>query len=75
ISKRIINTIPKLETERGAFISSEFLIKAVKKKFKIVEIPVHHFPRRQGSGTGADLNVIVKSFIDLFRLWKKLKQN
>ncbi len=73
ISKKVIDSIEKLESERGAFISSEFLIKAVKKKFKIVEIPVHHYPRRQGSGTGADLNVIVKSFIDLFRLWKKLK--
>lgn len=72
IRKEVIDKIPKLESERGAFISSEFLIKAGKHHFKIIEIPVHHYPRRQGEGTGADLNVIIKSFVDLFRLWKKL---
>ena len=73
ISKKVINTIPRLESERGAFISSEFLIKARKSGFKIVEIPVTHYPRIKGAGTGRKLNVIVKSFVDLFRLWKKLR--
>ena len=72
ISKKVVDTIPKLESERGAFISSEFLIKAKKKGYRIVEIPVTHYPRLKGEGTGAKLNVIIKSFIDLFRLWKKL---
>lgn len=73
ISKKVVNKIPKLESERGAFISSEFLIKARKSGFKIVEIPVTHYPRLQGKGTGRNINVIIKSFVDLFRLWKKLK--
>lgn len=72
ISKKVVDTIPKLESERGAFISSEFLIKAQKAGFKIVEIPVSHYPRKEGVATGAKLNVIFKSFVDLFRLWKKL---
>lgn len=72
ISKKVIDSIPDLESERGAFISSEFLIKAKKKGFKIVEIPVTHRPRRAGVGTGRKLNVIVQSFVDLFRLWQKL---
>lgn len=73
ISKKVIDKIPKLESERGAFISSEFLIKAKKAKFKIVEIAVTHYPRVAGKGTGRDLSVIIKSFLDLFRLWRKLK--
>ncbi len=73
ISKRIVDSIPKLESERGAFISSEFLIKAQNLGFKIVEIGVNHYPRKNGEATGAKLNVIVKSFVDLFRLWRKLK--
>lgn len=73
ISKQVVEKIPKLESERGAFISSELLIKALKSDFKIVEIPVTHYPRTQGKGTGRDLKVIAKSFVDLFRLWKKLK--
>ncbi len=72
IRKKVVDMIPKLESERGAFISSEFLIKAQKHGFKIVEIGVRHYPRTEGKGTGSDLNVIIKSFIDLFKLWQKL---
>lgn len=73
ISKKVVDAIPKLESERGAFISSEFLIKAKKQNFKIVEIGVNHFHRKQGEATGAKLNVIIKSFVDLFSLWRKLR--
>ncbi|HAN22484.1 TPA: glycosyltransferase family 2 protein [Candidatus Collierbacteria bacterium] len=73
ISKKIVDTIPKLESERGAFISSEFLIKAKKAGFKITQIGVQHYPRKFGEATGAKLNVIVQSFIDLFKLWQKIK--
>jgi glycosyltransferase involved in cell wall biosynthesis len=73
VSKKVIDVIPRLESERGAFISSEFLIKAKKAGFKIVEIPVTHYPRLAGKGTGRDIKVIIQSFVDLFKLWTKLK--
>lgn len=73
ISKQVIDKISKLESERGAFVSSELLIKAKKAGFKIEEVPVTHYPRTKGEGTGRNINVIIKSFADLFRLWKKLK--
>ncbi|MFA5880499.1 MAG: glycosyltransferase family 2 protein [Candidatus Margulisiibacteriota bacterium] len=73
ISRKVIDMIPHMESERGAFISSELLIKAKNKGFKIVEVPVTHYPRTKGTGTGRNLNVILKSFLDLLRLWKKLK--
>ncbi len=72
VSKKVIDAIPKLESERGAFISSELLIKSRKYGFKITEVSVTHFPRTKGAGTGRNLNVIIKSFVDLLRLWKKL---
>jgi glycosyltransferase involved in cell wall biosynthesis len=72
ISRQVIDNISKLESERGAFISSEFLIKAKKAGYKIVEIPVTHHPRLEGTGTGRDLRVIMNSFKDLLRLWRKL---
>ncbi len=72
VSKKVLDKIPKLESKRGAFISSEFLIKAKKAGFKIVEISVTHYPRTHGKGTGRDLSVIVKSFVDLFRLYRNL---
>jgi glycosyltransferase involved in cell wall biosynthesis len=73
ISKKVIESIPTLESERGAFISTELLIKAKKRGFKIVEVGVHHYPRKAGAPTGANLNVIIRSFIDLFKLWEKLR--
>lgn len=72
VSKKVIDSIPKLQSERGAFISSELLIKAKKKGFKIVEVPVTHYPRTKGIGTGRNINVIIKSFVDLFKLWRRL---
>ncbi len=71
--KEVVQKIPKLESERGAFISSEFLIKAKKFGFKIAEVSVHHYPDIGGGSTGADLKVIIKSFSDLFKLWEKLR--
>jgi glycosyltransferase involved in cell wall biosynthesis len=72
INHKVIKKIPELVSERGAFISSEFLIKAKKEGFKIVEVGVTHFPATK-KGTGANLNVIIKSFLDLFKLWQKLR--
>ncbi len=72
LNKKVVETIPKLEAERGAFISSEFLIKSKKAGFKIVEIGVHHYPRTEGKATGRNIKVILKSFSDLFRLWFKI---
>lgn len=72
ISRKVVEKIPHLESERGAFITSEFLIKAKREGFKIAEVPVTHYPRLTGVGTGRNLNVIIKSFVDLLRLWKKL---
>ncbi|AKM82849.1 hypothetical protein A2422_02670 [Candidatus Woesebacteria bacterium RIFOXYC1_FULL_31_51] len=73
VSKSVIDKIPKLESERGAFISSEFLIKVKRANYKIIEIPVTHYPRTKGKGTGRNIKVIIKSFLDLFKLWRKLR--
>ncbi len=73
ISKKVIEEIPKLESERGAFITSELLIKAKRKGYKIAEVPITHYPRVGGEATGRKFNVIIRSFVDLLRLWKKLR--
>lgn len=74
VAKRVVDTIPKLEAERGPFISSEFLIKAKKAGFKIREQGVHHYARLHGQATGAKLNVVLAGFKDLFRLWFKINR-
>lgn len=75
VNRRVFETIPKLEAERGPFITSEFLIKAKKCGFKIKEVGVHHFARMAGEATGSKLNVIIAGLKDLWRLWLKLNFN
>lgn len=57
---------------RGATFSTEFLVKARRLGFTIKEVAVSHFPRTAGSATGAKLSVIVRAFVELFRLWRTL---
>ncbi len=72
VKKEVVDRIPRLEAERGPFISSEFLIKAKRQGFKIVEVGVHHFPRRQGTATGSNWRVVLAGLKDLLRFWLKL---
>jgi glycosyltransferase involved in cell wall biosynthesis len=57
---------------RGATFSAEFLIKARRLGFRVKEMPVSHLPRTAGSPTGARPDVIVRAFVELFRLWRNL---
>jgi len=74
IKKEVVDNIEKLEAERGPFISSELLIKAKDKGYKIVEVGVHHFKRMEGEATGAKLNVVLAGFKDLISLKSKLNK-
>lgn len=56
----------------GATFSAELLIKARRLGFRVVEVPVSHFPRPAGVATGARPAVIARAFIELFRLWRNL---
>jgi glycosyltransferase involved in cell wall biosynthesis len=71
--REVIDKIPKLESTRGAMINPETLAKAKKMGFKIVQVGVIHKPRIGGKQTGANLSVITSSFIDLLKLWWKIK--
>lgn len=60
---------------RGATFSAEFLIKARRVGFHVKELPVSHLPRTAGSPTGARPGVIVRAFVELFRLWRNLDRD
>ena len=67
--REVIDTI-RVESE-GATFSAEFLVRAKRAGFKIVEEQVSHYPRLAGSQTGARPDVILRAFGELFRLrWK-----
>ncbi|MDP8299421.1 MAG: glycosyltransferase family 2 protein [Candidatus Tantalella remota] len=71
IKKDVINAVD-LKSE-SQFLSAEFLIKAKKKGFTIGQVGVHHFPRAKGAQTGNNPLVVIKSFRELFKLWKELR--
>jgi glycosyltransferase involved in cell wall biosynthesis len=64
--RRVIETI-HVESG-GAMFSAEFLVRAKRAGFKIVEEPVNHYPRVAGSQTGARPDVILRAFRELLRL-------
>lgn len=68
--KREILRNIRLES-RGATFSAEFLVRAKRAGYRIVEVPVTHRPRRAGSQTGARPDVILRAFRELARLrWR-----
>lgn len=71
IKKEVVDKIGTLKTE-SAITESEFLVRAKRAGFKIVEIPVHHYPRKKGKQTGGDIRIIWKAFKETFLLWKSL---
>ncbi len=74
IRKEVLEKIPHLQSSRGAMINAELVIKAKKLGFKIAQVGVNHYPRLSGKPTGANLRVIIKSYVDLFKLWWDLRE-
>lgn len=73
VQRRALRSMPKLRSD-GAMVSAELLIRARNTGLSIKEVPVHHYPRRAGEQTGANLRVIAKAFRDLFSLWRTLRR-
>ena len=52
----------------GAIISTELLLRARRSGFRIVEVPIPHYPRRTGRATGADARVVARAFREMWAL-------
>jgi len=57
----------------GALIDAEVLAKASYLGYRIGQVGVHHYPRRAGQQTGANLKVIARAFKELFVLRRHIK--
>jgi len=55
----------------GAFFSAELLMKFEREGYIIKEIPVNHYPRKYGKQSGANIKVILKMFVESFRILLK----
>lgn len=58
----------------GATINAEMLIKLERMGVRYAEVRVTHYPRRQGSASGASVKVILRAFRELLRLRERLNQ-
>lgn len=66
--KEALEKIMPLRSE-GAMITTEILAKSKRKKLKIKQVEVTHYPRKYGTPTGANLPVIVRAILESFMLW------
>lgn len=53
----------------GAAINPEIMFKLINKGYKFKEVGVHHFPRKEGKQTGANIKVIFRAFKEILKLW------
>jgi glycosyltransferase involved in cell wall biosynthesis len=72
LMRRSYLSVMRLEAS-GAFISAEILAKAQRMGVRVVELPVKHFPRRAGRQTGGSFRVLLRAFLELVRLWKRVR--
>jgi len=49
----------------GALINTEVLVLARQLHARVVEVPIHHYPRTSGRQTGANLRVVLRAFREL----------
>jgi glycosyltransferase involved in cell wall biosynthesis len=59
----------------GAMVSAELMARLVRAGRRIVEVPVDHFPRRHGVPSGADPRVVARAFVELFHLYRRLRDS
>lgn len=72
IKKEVFDEVQPLVGEEKV-TQIELFVKAKRAGFKFAEVGVNHYPRKHGKQTGADLKVVAKSFVDLFKLWLVLR--
>lgn len=66
----VFDNMPLCST--GALIDTEVMARATRKGCRIVQKGVHHFPRTSGEQTGANLRVVLRAFVELFHLRKRI---
>ena len=58
----------------GALINTEMLVLARQLQARVVEVPVHHYPRTAGKQTGANVAVVVRAFAELLAFRAEMRK-
>lgn len=71
--KKEVRDTVKLDTE-SAITVTEFIVKSKAAGFKILQLPVFHYPRKFGAQTGGNWRVIARAAKESFVLYKQLHE-
>jgi glycosyltransferase involved in cell wall biosynthesis len=58
----------------GALINTEMLVLARQLQARVVEVPVHHYPRTAGKPTGANIRVVLRAFAELLAFRAEMRK-
>lgn len=73
--KRQMLDVDGIKTHAGAFYTHVYL-NAQRMDARLKEVPIEHFPRRQGSSTGANYKVVTTAMTDMIKLiMEKIKRS
>lgn len=60
-------------TSTGVFFCAEVVIKAFKAGLRIAQVETSYYPRMGGVARGGKITVVAKTFADMLRTWRKLR--
>lgn len=60
-------------TSKSPFLDAELLINLQRKRVKIKEVAVGHYPRLYGEASGGKPSVVISTFSDMIRFWIRRK--
>lgn len=70
--RKVLQSIKIDSDDRSAMMLPELIYKAVQKRYKFTEVPIHWRLRRGGEAKGTGLITIVKTLTGMFSLWRKI---
>jgi glycosyltransferase involved in cell wall biosynthesis len=73
LTRRDLLSRMELHSE-GALINTEMLVLARQLQARVVEVPVHHYPRTAGKQTGANLAVVIRAFRELLAFRAEMRR-
>lgn len=69
--KFVLDSLTIESEDRSAMIEPELIAKAIKMKYKFIEVPIHFMERRGGVPKGANITMIIKTFTGMIKFWNK----
>lgn len=67
--RRVLHSIEIESDDRSAMMLPELIYKAIQKKYKFTETPIHWRERRGGRPKGTSLKAIVKTLTEMIKFW------